>query len=114
MPRRERERDDGAPGVADDDRPLDPQSLQRLVEQLGLLHRRPHAPARALAMPEAGAVEDDDSVVPEQPLGHAAGIVIIARHGVAVYQDDGLAGTPVAVVQPNPVHLDKPALGWVP
>ena len=48
--------------MADDDRALDAELLQGLVEQLGLLHRRPDAPARALAVAEAGAVEDDDPV----------------------------------------------------
>jgi hypothetical protein len=81
------------------------------VEQFGLLHRRPGPPARALAVAEAGAVEDDDAVCLEQLSGDAAGVVVVAGHGVAVDQDDRLPGAAVGVVQPDAVHLDEPALG---
>jgi hypothetical protein len=111
VPHRQRQRHDRAPGVAHHRRALDPESLECLVEQLGLLHRRPGPPARALAVPEAGAVEDDDAVGFQQLSGDAAGVVVVAGHGVAVDQDDRLPGAAVGVVQPDAVHLDELALG---
>ena len=55
--------------MADNHRSLDTELPERLAEQLGLLRGGPHAPARALAVSEAGSVEDDDRVPVQQEVG---------------------------------------------
>jgi len=66
MIERQRQRHQRPPGMAHDDRPPDMQKFERLVQQLGLLCRSPGAPARALAVAEPWAIEDDDLVGPDQ------------------------------------------------
>ncbi len=95
--------------MADDHRPPDVQGDKRLVQQIGLLRRGPGAPARALAVAEAGTVEHDDAVGPDQLVDDVAGVEVVSRDGVAVQQHHGVPGAPVGVVQPDAVHLDEPA-----
>src|SRR5215213_5146667 len=100
--------------MADDDRPLDAELAQSLVEQLRLLGGGPQVPARALAVAEAGAIEDDHPMAPQQELSNSAGVPVVPTHRVAVDQHDRAALAPIAVVQPHAVHLHKGALGRVP
>jgi hypothetical protein len=90
-----------------------PQPLKRRVDQVGLFGRLPKASARAVAVPEAGPIEDDDPIPSNQPLGDAAGVVVRPGDGVAVQQDDGPPRSSVAVVQPRAIHLEEGALGRV-
>jgi hypothetical protein len=100
--------------MADHHRALDPQLPHRPVQQRRLLHRGPHPAARALAMAEARAVDDDDPVPFQQPLGQAAGVVVLAADRVAVDQQNGLALAAVGVVQADAIHRDEAALGRMP
>ena len=100
--------------MADHYRALDAQLPICLVEQLGLLIGGPHAPPRALTVAEARPIEDHHPTVLQQELGHAAGVVVIPGHGVAMNQDHGLARAPVAEVESDAVHLDELPLGRVP
>ena len=107
----ERKRHDCAPGVADDHRALDAELAQGLVEQLGLLGSGPQMTARALAVAEAGTIEDDHPVAPQQEFGNSAGVPVVPAHCVAVDQHNGAALAPVAVVQPHAVHVHEGAPG---
>jgi hypothetical protein len=97
--------------VADDNRPLSAQLQERLVEQFGLLRGCPQAPARALAIPEAWTVEDNNTVRVQQKLGNATRVPVVACHGVPVDQHDRATGAPVAIVQPDAIHHEERALG---
>ena len=71
-------------------------------------------PARALAVAEAGTIENDDPMALRQELSHPAGVPVVPAHRVAVDQHDGAALAPVGVVQPHAVHLQEGASGRVP
>jgi hypothetical protein len=94
-------------------RPADLELVEGFVQQLGLLEGRPGAPARPLAVAEAGPVEDHDTAGPEQPLGDAAGVVVVPSHGIAMNEKDGPPRASVAVVQPHAVHLKEGTPGRV-
>ena len=64
-------------------------------------------------MAEARPVEDDDPMGLQEDLGDTAGIVVLTRHHVTVNEDDRAAMPTVAVMQSNPVHLQKRTLGRV-
>jgi hypothetical protein len=53
-------------------------------------------------------------MVREQSLGYAAGAVVTTGDGIAVKKQDWRSRTPVAVVQPNPVHFHKQARRRMP
>ena len=62
----ESEGHDRAPGMTDHNRALDAELAQGVVEQFGLLGGGPEVPARALAVTEAGPIEDDHPMAPQQ------------------------------------------------
>src|SRR5208337_3408714 len=103
--------DDGAPGMADDHRPLDAKLLEGFVEQFGLPIRRPDPASRAVAVTEARPIEGDDPMLlGHQEVGDTARVPVGPGHGVAVDQHDRTAVAAVAVVKPDAVHLDERAL----
>ena len=93
--------------MTDKDGPLNPQLSECLMQQFGLRWRHPGAQTWALAIAEAGSVEDDDAVIREQALSDAARVVVIARYRVPVQQHHGWPITPVAVMQPDPIDHQK-------
>src|SRR5689334_13163940 len=69
---------------------------------------------RALTITKAGAIEDDDPVLLQQELRNAAGVPIVAGHGIPVDQHDGTTLAAVAVMQPDAIHSDEQPLGRMP
>ncbi len=64
-------------------------------------------------MAEAGSVENDDPVGLPQDLGDAAGVVILARHHVAVNENDRAAFPTIAVMEANTIHVEEGSLSGV-
>src|SRR5690242_17177198 len=93
--------------MAHHDRPLDPESLQGLVEQLRLLRRRPDSAARTGAVPEARAVERDDPMSLGREVEDAADLPVLDHGAVAVEKHNRRAIAPLQIVEPNTVNLEK-------
>src|SRR4051794_37425652 len=100
--------------MADDYWSLDAELAQSLVEQLSLLGGGPQVPARAFAVAEAGAIEDDHAMASQQELSNPAGVPVVSTHRVAMDQHDRAALAPIAVMQPHAIHLHEGALRRVP
>ena len=47
----------------------------------------------------------------QQTLGDSARIVVVARNCIPMHEKHRIPLTPVAVMQPNAIHLDKKPLG---
>jgi hypothetical protein len=84
------------------------------MDQLGLLSSRPHASARAFAVSKARSVEDNDTVRPQQPIGHTTGVPIVSCDRITVNENNGPAFASVTVVQPYAVHRNERTLGGMP
>jgi hypothetical protein len=67
--------------------------------------------ARSIRMAEAGPVDGDDPVAFRKPIDEAADHEVLGHGPVAMDQDYGTAFAPGDVVDPQAVHLDKPARG---
>ena len=99
--------------MADDNRPFDSKLPECFVEEFGLPGRRPGPTARAVAVAEAGPIEDDDAMLGEEKVGDPARVPVGAGDRVAVDQQDRAALTAVAVVEPHTVHDDERPLRGV-
>jgi hypothetical protein len=85
------------------------QASKGMAEQGGLGVRSPNLTSRSVAVPKAGAVEDDHSVCLRSPLNEPARGEILNHAAVSMQQDERLSCPVFDIVQPNAVHLDETA-----
>ena len=98
--------------MADDDGPLDIQPLQYAMHKMRLGGSGPDPPPRSIRMAEAGPVNGDDPVAFRKLVNEAADHEVLSHRAVAMDQNHGTALAPGDVVDPHPIHLDKPAAAW--
>src|ERR1700730_1295128 len=110
----ERQGDERAKGMTDDDGTLDAESCESLSDQISLSGRSPHGAARPVAIPKTGAIKRDNVTLPltgevEQP----AQIEILGGDDIAMEKDDWPPLALFEVVKPDTIDSDEPPARWM-
>src|SRR3954469_23434634 len=97
----ERQGDEGAEGMTDDDGTLDAESCESLSEQISLSGGCPHGAARPVAIPKTRAIKRDNVKLPltgevEQP----AQFAILGGDDITMKKDHWPRPAPLEVVEP--------------
>ena len=87
--------------------------LEGVLDEFGLGNRRPHHVARAIAVAEAGTVENDDTVISGGQIDQTAGFKILDHAAIAVKKNQRFARAPLDVVEPNAVDVEETAGGRI-
>ena len=69
--------------------------------------------ARAIAVTEAGSVENDDSEMFCRKINQTAGFKVFNHAAVAVQQNQRVARAPFNVVEPNATYIEEAAGRWI-
>src|SRR5438477_12102766 len=110
----ERQGDERAEGMTDDDGTLDAEPCESLSDQISLSGRSPHGTARPVAIPKTRAVKRDNLTLPltgevEQP----AQIAILGGDDITMEKDYWPPPTLLEVVEPGTVDGNKPPARWM-
>src|ERR1700741_136401 len=110
----QRQGDERAPGITDDDGPLDAKPYECLSQQISLPGGRPHRAARPVAIPETGAIKRNNLTLSlsrevEQP----AQFEILGGNDIAMEKDDRPSTAPLKVVKSDTVDSNEPPTRWM-
>jgi hypothetical protein len=110
----QRQGDERAPGVTDDDGTLDAEPCECLSQQISLPGGRPHRAGQPVAIPETGAVKRNNVTLSlsrkvEQP----AQFEILGGNDIAMEKYDRPSTAPLEVVKSDTIDSNEPPTRWM-
>jgi hypothetical protein len=110
----ERQGDERAQGMTDDDGTLDAEFYESLSEQISLSGRSPHSAARPVTIPKTRAIKHDNMTLPlTGEVEQSAQIEILGGDDITMEKDYWAPSALLEVVELGTVDGNKPPARWM-